>query len=317
MFALIGLASCYLVMPHEEKSFVSWMRSTNQMYTGEEYHLRLSLYLTAARRVQETNKANKGYLLTLNKFACYTPAEYKTLLGHRSIPTDKKFETKKATGNYPSSCDWRDEGIVQSVKDQGNCGSCWAFSVVFAWESQYALVNGKSALPMLSEQNLVDCVSTCYGCDGGDEYIAYDYIIKSQGGLWMNEDDYPYKGVDQSCQFSKSKGVCKMSSYYRPTTSSNEETLAEKCAADGCVSIAIDAGGSDFQLYSSGIYDDSSCSTSLNHAVGLVGYGTASGKDYWIVRNSWGSSWGESGYVRMIRGKNMCGVASDVIIPQA
>ena len=183
-------------------------------------------------------------------------------------------------------------------------------------ESKYAQVNGK--LYSLSEQNLVDCVTYCYGCNGGDEYISYDYVLKYQDGLWMTEDDYPYTGVDGTCKFDASKGVCKFSGYYRPTTTQDETELANACASDGVVSVAIDAGQYSFQLYSSGIYDEPRCSSSrLNHAVGLVGYGSEDGVNYWIVRNSWGPSWGEDGYIRMSKDKdNQCGIASDVIIPK-
>ena len=313
--AYICAAKSTLFQKHEEKSFVQWMRNTNNVFVGDEYHFRLGIYSANQRKVQEFNKAGHGYQVAMNKFATLTESEYKTLLGHKSgkLITGK---AKKATIKAPTSCDWRDKGIVNGVKDQASCGSCWAFSVVQAQESQWALKKGN--LPSLSEQNLVDCVTTCYGCNGGDEYLAYDYVINHQNGLWMTEDDYPYTGYDGSCKFSSSKGCCAVKSYFRPTESYDEDELAAGCAEYGVVSIAIDASGWDFQLYSGGIYNPSRCSSySLDHAVGLVGYGTESGTDYWIVRNSWGTSWGEQGYIRIIRNNNnKCGVASDTIIPQ-
>jgi len=303
-----------LFQQHEEKAFLSWMRETNNMFVGDEYHFRLGVFSMNQRRVQEFNKAS-SYKVCVNKFSSMTEAEYKTMLGHRSAAS---IEGKATVSNVkaPESCDWRDQGIVNAVKDQAQCGSCWAFSVIQAQESQWALKNGKKIVS-LSEQNLVDCVTSCYGCNGGDEYVSYDYVIAKQGGLWMTEDDYPYTAKDGSCKFDKTKGCCPVKSYIRPTTTQNEDELAAGCAEKGVVSIAIDASGWDFQMYSSGIYNPSSCSsTYLDHAVGLVGYGTESGVDYWIVRNSWGPSWGEQGYIRMIRNnKNKCGVATDVIIP--
>jgi cathepsin L len=290
------------------------MRETNNLFVGDEYKFRLGIFAANQRRVQEFNKAS-SYKVAMNKLSTLTDAEYKTMLGHRqSGPISGKATV--STIKAPTSCDWRDKGIVNGVKDQASCGSCWAFSVVQAQESQWALKNNK--LYSLSEQNMVDCVTSCYGCNGGDEYLAYDYVIASQGGLWMTENDYPYTGSDGTCKFDKSKGICQIKSYIRPTTTGNEDELAAGCAEKGVVSIAIDASGWDFQMYSSGIYNPSSCSSSdLDHAVGLVGYGTESGTDYWIVRNSWGTSWGEKGYIRMIRNNNnKCGVATDVIIPQ-
>jgi cathepsin L len=302
----------------EERSFVQWMRNSNNLYSGDEYQLRLGIWLANKRQVQAHNAADKGFTVQMNKFAALTPSEYKQLLGHRNMLSSQKDIPVKVANSNAADVDWRTKGIVNAIKDQGQCGSCWAFSVVQAMESQYALK--KSTLPSLSEQNLVDCVTTCYGCDGGDEYLAYDYVLSKQGGKWETEKDYPYTAKTQTCKFDSSKAGYQFSSYFRPTSTStrSESELASGCATYGVVSIAIDASNWSFQLYSGGIYDESSCSsTDLDHAVGLVGYGTESSKDYWIVRNSWGTDWGESGYIRMIRNKkNQCGVASDTIIPQ-
>jgi len=302
-----------LLHQHEEKAFISWMRETNNIFVGDEYKFRLGVFTSNQRRVAEFNRVSP-YKVSMNKFATLTDAEYKTLLGHHQTAPIKGKATVSNI-NAPASIDWREKGIVNEIKDQAQCGSCWAFSVVQAQESQYALK--KQKLYSLSEQNLVDCVTTCNGCSGGDESIAYDYVIAKQGGLWMTEDEYPYTAHSGTCKFDMSKAVCPVKSYIRPTTTENEVELAAACAEKGVISVAIDASGWDFQLYSSGIYNPSDCSsTSLDHAVGIVGYGTEAGTDYWIVRNSWGSSWGEQGYVRMIRNSNnKCGIATDTIIP--
>jgi cathepsin L len=293
------------------------MRSTNAMYTGSEYQLRLGIFLNNKRLVQKHNAANKGFTVALNKFAAMTPAEYKTLLGHRNMAVTHEIPVKIAKNSNGVDCDWRTKGIVNPIKDQGQCGSCWAFSVIQAMESQWALVN--SDLKSLSEQNLVDCVTSCAGCNGGDEYVSYDYVLENQGGQWMTEADYPYHAVTQSCQWDASKGCCKFSSYFRPTPQENpsEDELANGCQQSGVVSIAIDASNWSFQMYSGGVYNEPACTTWLDHAVGLVGFGSDGGVDYWIVRNSWGEDWGEEGYIRMSRNKNnQCGIASDTIIPQ-
>jgi len=286
---------------------------TNNLYTGEEYSFRLGVYLTNSRAIQEFNAKSSTFQVGINDFTAMTPAEYRSLLGHRQMNNiiTRKAEVK---GNAPESVDWRDSGIVNPVKNQAQCGSCWAFSVIQAQESKWAKEKGQ--LISLSEQNLVDCVTSCYGCNGGDEYISFDYVIKHQGGLFMKEEDYPYTGRDGKCKFDKTKGVCPVKAWMRPTQG-NEDELAEGCATMGVVSIAIDAGQWSFQAYSHGIYDEPRCSsTRLDHAVGLVGYGVDNGVKFWLVRNSWGANWGEKGYIRMIRGKkNQCGVATDCVMP--
>ena len=241
---------------HEEKSFLSWMRNTNQLYTGEEYSFRLGVFLSNTRLNQEHNSKESTFTLGVNQFTSMTPAEYKSILGHRqsNVISGPSFVTK---GNYPESFDWREKGIVNKPKDQGQCGSCWAFSVIQAHESKWALEKGE--LPILSEQNLVDCVTSCYGCNGGDEYISYDYVIKNQGGLFMKESDYPYTARDGKCKFDSKKGVCQVKSWMRPSQG-DEEKLAEGCSQLGVVSNAIDATRYSLQGYSSGVYDEKKCS---------------------------------------------------------
>jgi cathepsin L len=282
------------------------------MFTGEEYKTRLGIWLSNKRLVQEHNKA-KDFLLSMNHLAHYTPAEYKAILGFKQNKA-KRVASTPSNFKAPTSIDWREKKVVNDIKDQGQCGSCWTFSTIQAMESQWAIKHSK--LYSLSEQNLVDCVSTCYGCNGGLMEPAYDYVIKYQSGKFMTEDDYPYTGQDGTCKYDSSKGVTQVTGYITVTEDS-ESDLEAKVAQYGPAAIAIDASHYSFQLYSSGIYDESSCSPeNLDHAVGCVGYGTESGTAYWIVRNSWGTSWGENGYIRMVKGKNnQCGEASAACIP--
>ena len=315
MFAfVVATAFSALYSVSEEKSFLSFMRESNQFYTGDEYNFRLGVYTANARRVSEFNREGNTFEVALNKFSAYTPAEYKSLLGARSSNKVTRPSLKTSTVSVPESFDWREKNVVYSVKDQAQCGSCWAFSIIAAQESAWAIAKGE--LISLSEQNIVDCVTSCYGCNGGWPYKAYDYVIKKQGGKFMKEEDYPYKAVDQSCKFDASKAVTMIKSYVS-VESGSESDLKEKVATKGVASICIDASNWSFQMYSKGIYDESSCSSyNLDHAVNCVGYGSENGVDYWIVRNSWGTSWGENGYIRMIRNKNnQCGEASEAIVP--
>lgn len=313
--AILSIAACYMTLESDEKSFVAWMRNTNQLYTGDEYHFRFGVWLSNKKLVQEHN-AHKSFHLALNKFAALTQAEYKSLLGRRPASFGSNAKVAQVSiKNAPESIDYREKNVVNTPKDQGACGSCWAFGTVQACESAYALAHG--TLNVCSEQNLVDCADgRCSGCNGGMEVDAMEYILKKQDGLLMSEKDYPYKAIETGkCSFDKTKGINKIIKYEHGKEG-DETYLRDILAEKGVCDVAIDAGSYSFQLYSGGIYDEPSCSTYLlNHAVGCIGYGVDNGVDYWIVRNSWGASWGESGYIRMSRNKNnQCGIASDALV---
>ncbi|KAK8897620.1 hypothetical protein M9Y10_015582 [Tritrichomonas musculus] len=312
---LISLASSSIKLLNEERSFLSWMRSNNNYYIGDEYHFRLGLYISRIRYIQEFNKRpGNTFKVGLNKFSCYTPAEYQTLLGFRkdTRKVSQKAETKKSTVNAPDSLDWRDKGVVNAIKDQAQCGSCWAFSAVCTCEAAYAIKTG--TLLSFSEQNLVDCVTSCYGCSGGNPSYAITYVVDNQKGQFNSEEDYPYKAVDGTCSYDSSKAIGKVTSYHS-IFFHLETDLFNKLVEYGPVSVAIDASLASFHSYSSGIYQDSSCSSwFLDHAVACIGYGSENGTQYWIVRNSWGTSWGEQGYFRLLRGSNMCGIASSAVV---
>ncbi|CAI9540701.1 unnamed protein product [Staurois parvus] len=207
----------------------------------------------------------------------------------------------------PDAIDWRDKGCVTNVKNQGSCGSCWAFSAVGALEGQLKLKTGN--LVSLSPQNLVDC-STKYGnhgCNGGFMTEAFQYVIDNNG---IDSDDaYPYHATDGQCIYNPSGKAASCSKYQEVTA--GEENLKQALGTVGPISVAIDAKHASFYLYKSGVYDDSSCTQEVNHGVLAVGYGNLGGKDFWLIKNSWGERYGDQGYVRIARNKgNMCGVAS-------
>ena len=313
MFALLAsLASCAYYLQHEEKSFLNWMRSTNQFYTGEEYQTRFGIYLSNSRLVKEHNSRNNKFTVSMNKFAALTPEEYRSLLGFK-MDIKKNKATKTQRRSNADSLDWREKGVVNGIKDQSSCGSCWAFSSIQAVESSNAIATGK--LQRFSEQNLVDCVTSCSGCAGGLIDPAYDYVISEQNGQFVLEDDYKYTASEGTCKFAQYKPAGHISRYIN-IVEGDEDDLAAKVENYGPVAVAIDAGKWSFQLYSSGIYDEPACSPyNLDHAVGCVGYGVESETKYWIVRNSWGTSWGEKGYIRMLWKDNQCGIASMATLP--
>lgn len=302
-----------LILQHEEKSFVSWMRETNNVFTGDEYHFRLGIWLTNKRIVQDHNRANLGFTLALNHFAHLTRAEYESMLGF--IPSNKKTIAIGSNYKAPESIDWREKGVVNPIQSQGGCGSCWAFAGCFAQESQYAIVHGE--LQKLSEQNFVDCDEYCHGCNGGNPDLVFDYAIYNQKGKFMLESDYPYTSYEGKCQFNAAKGVSNIKSYITCKWG-NETDLALKVAQYGPATAAVNASPVTFLLYSGGIYDDPACSpTPLNHAVGVCGYGVEGEKKYWIIRSHSGEKWGEKGYMRLIKDAgNRCGVALSNYIPQ-
>ncbi|XP_057649268.1 cathepsin S isoform X1 [Chionomys nivalis] len=224
-----------------------------------------------------------------------------------------RFSSKQ---NLPDSMDWREKGCVTEVKYQGPCGACWAFSAVGALEAQLKLKTGK--LVSLSAQNLVDCSTTekygNKGCGGGSMTEAFQYIIDN-GGI-ESDASYPYKATDEKCHYDP-KNRAATCSRYTELPYGDEEALKEAVATKGPVSVGIDASHSSFFFFKSGVYDDPSCTDNVNHGVLVVGYGTLDGKDYWLVKNSWGLNFGDQGYIRMARNKkNHCGIASYCSYPE-
>ena len=279
----------------------------------------LARYEVFRRNVMTTfNEENLGYRTGITKFSDLTQQEFaKTYLNlNYDAMAMANFEPTivKVTNAAPDAWNWQDKGVVANVKDQGSCGSCWAFSTMANLEGQYAL--GKGVVKTFSEQQLVDCDTLDSGCNGGLMEYSFTWL-KDNGGFNL-DTDYPYKGTKQACKSDSSKyvdmkvtGYKKLGNEYSNWDCVDEEGIKEFLYETGPLAVALNAN--PLQTYSSGILDKTAaqCPTSgLNHAVTMVGYGTdtASGKDYWLVKNSWGKSWGESGYFRIRRGNGTCGI---------
>ena len=296
--------------------FVDYTREYNKNYNSSEFELRFRVFQNNTNFINKHNSNSYLYRLGVNNFTDWTNHEFQTMYLRKNLSpgrtnnfTNYRFQNR----TLPSSIDWRANGFVTDVKDQGQCGSCWAFSAVGAIEGQHANATGN--LVSLSEQNLVDC-SYNYsneGCDGGwpDKAMLY---VRDHG--IDTEKSYPYGADDGSCSFNKTNVGATVRDVVL-LQQGNMSALYEALATVGPMSVAIDAE-SDFQFYSSGIYNSTMCSPDqLDHAVLAVGYGvTLDGRKYIIVKNSWGTSWGMDGYIYMSADTdNLCGIAEHVSFP--
>jgi len=313
-----------------EAMFTAFVREHGKYYDAQETAVRYNTFKANLDYVMKHNVAAEAgkytYTLAMNKFGDWTNEEYrKTMLGLKRKGASKNHKDNLAMGtitaqdgNPPATWDWRKLNAVNDVKDQGQCGSCWAFSATAALEFGY--LNKSNTLLSLSEQLCVDCtMGGNYTCDTGGE--MHDcYLEVKQLGADETEDNYPYTAVSSGvCQFNQSLAAPVHVAGYVNCTMGDENAL-KVMVYKAVTSIAIDASSMDFQLYSGGVYNEPDCQNGwneLDHGVAIVGYDNdATGGDYWIVRNSWGDSWGLNGYVWMSRNKNnQCGVATDSTIP--
>ncbi|KAK2987201.1 hypothetical protein RJ640_029086 [Escallonia rubra] len=297
-----------------------WMIRYGRIYKNEaEKAMRFKIFKDNAEFIESFNKAeNHTYKLGINAFADLTNKEFRASHNGFKSPSAPCKTTSfryESVANVPSSVDWRDQGAVTAVKDQGVCGSCWAFSAVGAMEGIVQISTHK--LMTLSEQQLVDCDTTMdAGCNGGYMSFAFEFIINN-GGL-SNESNYPYKGVDGNC--SRNAPIAATINGFENVPANNESALLN-AVANQPVSVAIDASSPDFQFYKSGVFTGY-CMDFLDHGVTAVGYGTTDdGKKYWLIKNSWGISWGDDGYIKMERDneykEGLCGIAMMASYPIA
>jgi cathepsin L len=291
--------------------------------TLEHDALRRIIWEDNIRYIQKHNmEADRGkhsFWLGENPYADMTIDEFKAIMnGYRynasAVSRCGHYMAPSHVTAFPDSVDWRDKGYVTPIKNQGQCGSCWSFSTTGSLEGQHFKKTGK--LVSLSEKNLMDCSKPegNHGCEGGLMDQAFAYIIKNNG--IDTEESYPYEPRDGSCRFKEEDiGATEVSCM--DIERESEEDLQKAVATEGPISVAIDAGHRSFQLYKRGVYKEPECSSlRLDHGVLAVGYGTDGGDDYWLVKNSWGTMWGDEGYIMMARNeRNMCGIATQASFP--
>jgi cathepsin L len=306
---------------------IKYNKNYNQKKNETEYLMRYKLFSENMEYIKYSNmNTTKTYKLGINNFTDMSKMEFnRKYLNIRINETHKQQHYLKHNNHHhsqhnisnktiPQSIDWRASGIVTDVKDQGQCGSCWAFSAVGAIEGQHAL--NTSQLVSLSEQNLVDCATnySCEGCNGGFPDDAMDYVLNNSG--IDTETSYPYNAADGSCSYNKSNDGANITGVVK-LPSGNMTALYDALAFVGPISVALDAEY-DFQLYSSGIFSSTECSSSmLDHAVLAIGYGVSmNGTKYLMIKNSWGTDWGMDGYIYFSAEiDNMCGIASYASYP--
>jgi len=313
LLTVLCVATTLAVKLSDEQQFKSWMKTYNKHYESEtELVKKFAIFRENLVRYAKLNAHDDSVTHGPTKFSDMTHEEFlqKYTVKNISIPhlNGEKIgvaaELKQAP--LPTSYSWVSKGATTPIYNQGQCGSCWAFSTTESIESMNMLAG--HPLTSLSMQQIVDCDTSDDGCNGGDPPTAYQYVIGA-GGL-ETFANYPYTAQDGQCQFQKSLISQSISSWQYVTTTQNENQMQQFTYTTGPPSILVDA--STWDSYNGGVYTSSNCGTQLDHAVQIVGWDVVSGTNAWTVRNSWGTDWGYAGYLYVAIGQNACGIAMGV-----
>jgi len=301
--------------------YMSFMAEFGRQITDvTEFQTRLAAFSQVHNLINDHNATGASWVAGHNQFSDWTHAEYKAMLGY--VADESVVEEPvwfEETNSSP--IDWRALGAINTIQDQAQCGSCWAFSATFAFEAAHH--NATGTLEKFSEQQLVSCAGARYGnfgCNGGMQNRAYNYLKKHEA---ISQVDYPYTsmtGTTGDCE-SSGKATTGVKVLTSVQITKNNVDQMKAGLAKSALAVSIEADQPVFQAYKSGVFDSEECGTSIDHAVGVVGWGvdSDSGSEYWILRNSWGSVWGDAGYmkVKIVEGKGICGVQTGPLYPTA
>ena len=301
--ALIGAASAITQL---EFDFMNYISAHGKSYANlAEYNSRFEMFAKKDAFIKAHDPVATKYTVAHNKFSDWTDEEYKAILTYRSPggweqPEEPETEVPPLGANV----NWVTNGCVNKIQDQGQCGSCWAFSGTASTEGAWCIAH--SQLLKLSEQQSVDCVTSCYGCNGGWAYKVFVYF---ESHYAMSESSYPYTAKDGTCKYSSTNHTSVKTTGYKNVTANSISAMTTALGGH-VLSVAIEADQYAFQLYSGGVFTNTSCGTNLDHATNVVGNGTSGGIPYWYMRNSWGTGWGASGYmyVEQVAGHGICGI---------
>jgi len=302
-----------------EVEFINWMKEYDMTFEGAEFGERLKIFADNHDFIVQHNEGDSTFTLGHNQFSHMTFEEFEGQFLNLHMEPQWSMTNKFKNLRYSSEgrrslagadeFDWVSKGAVTPIKNQGQCGSCYSFSAIGALEGAYAIKTGD--LKSFSEQNVVDCDSKDMGCNGGDPFQVYDFIT-AQGGA-CEETSYPYAGVQEQCEKCTVVPGSAPSTYVQVRP--NEDAMMDAVNTNP-VSVAIGVSR-QLQMYQSGVFNGI-CAAQLNHGVLTVGYGSDStGGDYWKVKNSWGTTWGEDGYFRLSResDKASCGMLEHASYP--
>jgi C1A family cysteine protease len=321
MFPTLALAVISVTRPVSYPTFSTWLSMYNRSYASPtERDYREYVYTRNLAKIARHNSHNHSYWFNVNKFADLTRTEFAKMY----IRGGYNNETRRSRNHVdwylmrptalPASVDWSAAGAVTPVKDQGQCGSCWAFSTTGSVEGAWFLKN--KSLVSLSEQQLVDCSTSegNQGCNGGLMDYGFQYVINNKG--LTTEATYPYTATDGTCK-TKVKSAATISSFKDVPT--NSQSALMNAIVQQPVSVAVEADQNSFQFYAGGVMTKA-CGTNLDHGVLAVGYGSEGGQDYYKVKNSWGADWGLKGYILLGRGSQFgvsgqCGIQMDPSFP--
>ncbi|XP_041061014.1 procathepsin L-like isoform X2 [Carcharodon carcharias] len=337
LVSTLVVASGHIFDSRLDEDWKNWKSQHEKHYAEDEETHRRMIWEDNMRYIEQHNLEHSmgkhTFTVGMNQFGDLSTKEFNELMnGFLPVEADNSTEdfdegdeliedvgdnefdedTESDDDLRSATVDWRSKGYVTPVKNQGQCGSCWAFSAVGAIEGQWFKICKR--LTPLSEQNLVDCDwgNGNFGCRGGWMSNAFRYVIRRRG--IESERTYPYTARRGRCKFQRRNIAARIQRYR--FVRRNERYLAKAVQMIGPISVAIDAGQRSFQLYRNGVYYDRRCRRQPNHAVLVVGFGRESGRNYWLVKNSWGTSWGDQGYIKMAKDSgNICGIASYAVYP--